>query len=135
MSTSYHPQTDGKTEAINKCLETYLHCFASEKQHQWVQWFPFAKWWYNTTYHAATKMNPYEAFYGKQPLSLTSYLQGTSKVQAVETLLQQSEWTLATLKDNLAMAQNRMKQQVDQHRSEHSFEVGDLLFLRLQPYK
>jgi hypothetical protein len=33
------------------------------------------------------------------------------------------------------MAQNRMKQQADQHRSERSFEVGDWVFLRLQPYK
>jgi hypothetical protein len=33
------------------------------------------------------------------------------------------------------MAQNCMKQQVDQHRSERSFEVGDWVFLRLQPYK
>ena len=33
------------------------------------------------------------------------------------------------------MAQNRMKQQADQHRSESSFEVGDWVFLRLQPYK
>lgn len=32
------------------------------------------------------------------------------------------------------MAQNHMKQQVDQHRSKHSFEVGDLVFLWLQPY-
>ena len=28
-----------------------------------------------------------------------------------------------------------MKQQEDQHRSERSFEVGDWVFLRLQPYK
>ena len=28
-----------------------------------------------------------------------------------------------------------MKQQADQHRSERSFEVGDWVFLRLQPYK
>ena len=32
------------------------------------------------------------------------------------------------------MAQNQMKQ-VDQHRSETNFEVGDQVFLRLQPYK
>ena len=33
------------------------------------------------------------------------------------------------------MAQNRMKQQADQHRSERSFTEGDQVFLRLQPYK
>ena len=33
------------------------------------------------------------------------------------------------------LAQNRMKQQVDQHRNEKSFHVGDWVFLRLQPYK
>jgi hypothetical protein len=37
--------------------------------------------------------------------------------------------------DNLTMAQNHMKQQVDQHCSERSFEVGDWVFLRLQLYK
>ena len=33
------------------------------------------------------------------------------------------------------LAQNQMKQQADQHRSERSFDVGDWVFLRLQPYK
>ena len=28
-----------------------------------------------------------------------------------------------------------MKQQADQHRSERNFEVGDCVFIRLQPYK
>ena len=42
---------------------------------------------------------------------------------------------LQLLKDNLNLAQNRMKQQEDQHRSERSFDVGDWVFLRLQPYK
>jgi hypothetical protein len=33
------------------------------------------------------------------------------------------------------MAQNRMKQQAYQHRNEWEFELGDWVFLRLQPYK
>jgi len=49
--------------------------------------------------------------YGKQPSSLTSYLPGTSKFQVVENILQQREWTLVTLKDNVAMDWNHMEQQ------------------------
>ena len=43
LSTTYHPQTNGQTEVVNKCLEKYLRCFVSKKQHQWVQWLPLAE--------------------------------------------------------------------------------------------
>lgn len=64
MSITYHPQTDGQTKVVNKCLETYLSCFILDKHHRWVQWLPLVEWWYNTNYHEATKMTPYEAVYG-----------------------------------------------------------------------
>eukprot|EP00253_Pinus_taeda_P025507 PITA_25507 len=101
LGTSYHPQTDGQTKAVNKCLETYLRCFTSEKQHQWVQWLPLAEWWYNTNYHATTKMTPYEIVYGQLPPSPISYIPGCSKVQAVDQLLQNRATMIARLKDNL----------------------------------
>ena len=53
----------------------------------------------------------------------------------MEDHIEHQQKFLQLLKDNLNLAQNRMKQQEDQHRSERIFDVGDWVFLRLQPYK
>ena len=42
---------------------------------------------------------------------------------------------MKTLKDNLHHAQNQQKIYADRKRVERSFQIGDLVFLRLQPYK
>jgi hypothetical protein len=39
------------------------------------------------------------------------------------------------LKENLQTTQNRQKISANRRRIEHSFEVGDLVLLRLQPYR
>ena len=72
--------------------------------------------------------------YGYHPPSITSPLKGKPKFQVVEYHLENQQEVLHILKDNLSMSKNRMKQQADQHRSERSFEEGDWVFMRLQPY-
>jgi hypothetical protein len=134
-SSSYHSQSDGQTEIVNKCLEGYLCCFVSNKQTQQFMWLPLAECWYSTSFHTATKMTPFMALYGYQPPSITSSLKEKSKVQAIEDHIEHQQQVLQLLKDNLTMAKNRMKQQPDHHHNERSFEVGDWVFLRLQPYK
>jgi hypothetical protein len=125
LNTTYHPQTDGQTEVVNKCLETYLRCFASKNQNHWAQWLPLDELWDNTSYHTTTHMTPFEAVYKHKPPSVLSYLLGVSKVQAVDQTLTVREAILCTLKENLFMAHTRMKKQADQGNSECEFEEGD----------
>jgi hypothetical protein len=80
-------------------------------------------------------MTTYEATYGQKPLPVTSYLLGASMVQSMDNSLNTNESIIHTLKDNLIMDQNIMKQQVDQHLSKHSFVEVDWVFLHLQPHK
>ena len=39
------------------------------------------------------------------------------------------------LQQNLLKAQNRMKNLADQHRTEKTFQIGDWVWMRLQPYR
>eukprot|EP00253_Pinus_taeda_P012696 PITA_12696 len=79
-------------------------------------------------------MTPYEAVYGQLHPSPTSSIKGCSKVQAVDQLLESRSTMLAHLRENLHQAQNHMKQQVDQHRSEHQFQEGEVAYkLALPP--
>lgn len=65
MSSAYHLATDGQTEVVNRCLETYLRCMCGVKD--WNLWLPLAEWWYNTNFHTATGLTPYEIVYNQQP--------------------------------------------------------------------
>jgi len=49
LSTSYHPQTDGQTEIVNKWIEGYLRNYAFRQQKAWVKWLHLEKHCYNTT--------------------------------------------------------------------------------------
>ena len=41
---------------------------------------------------------------------------------------------LQLVRQHLLRAQTRMKRQADKHSSERSFSVGDMVFIKLQPY-
>jgi len=135
FSSAYHPQSDGQTKVVNRCLETYLRCMCSDKPHLWSKWLPLAEFWYNTTFHTSTQMSPFEAVYGQASPIHLPYLPGESKVAVVARSLQKRENMLLVLKFHLLRAQHRMKQFADSHRTERSFNIGDKVFVNLQPYR
>ena len=57
------------------------------------------------------------ALYGYHPPSIIYSLRDSSKVQAVEYHMKHQQQFIQLLKDNLNLAQNRMKQQAYKHRT------------------
>ena len=135
MSTAYHPQSDGQTEVVNKCLETYLRCMVGERPKDWLKWLPLAEWWYNTMYHTAIRTTPYQVVYGQPAPVHLPYISGDSMVEAVDRSLQTREAAIKLIQFHLMRAQHRMKQQEDKRRTDRQFQVGDYVYLKLQPYR
>ena len=135
MSTSYHPETDGQTEVLNRVLEQYLRSFVHTKPNTWHQFLPLAEWSFNTAVHSSTGISPFEIIYGKTPLSIPNYLLGSSSVEAVNSLLSSRTQTLTTLQRKLQKAQDRMKFYADKKRRDHTFTIGDLVYVKLCPYR
>ncbi|GJU22229.1 retrotransposable element Tf2 [Tanacetum coccineum] len=99
LSTAYHPQTDGHTEVVNKCVE----CFMSSA---------------HTT--------PFDIVYGQPPNLHLPYIASTTSVEEMDR-------AIAMLQFHLKRSHERIKNMADKNRSDKNFEVGMLVYLKLQP--
>ncbi|XP_038972753.1 uncharacterized protein LOC103696780 isoform X1 [Phoenix dactylifera] len=135
MSSAYHPQSDGQTEVVNRCVEQYLRCLCNQFPKTWEQNLAWAEYWYNTTFHSTAGMTPFQALYGRAPPTIVRYMEGLTAVDEVDRTLANRDQLMKELKGNLEKAQGRMKQQADKNRREVTFVVGELVFLKLPPYR
>ncbi|KAI9197916.1 hypothetical protein LWI28_006604 [Acer negundo] len=134
-SSSYHPQTDGQTEVVNRTLEQYLRSYCHEEQKRWKEYISWAEYWYNTSHHASINMSPFEVMYGRSSPMLRTYEKGTARNEKVKRELIAREEVVAKVKKKFEKAQGRMKKYYDQGERDVSFELGDFVYLKLQPYR
>jgi hypothetical protein len=135
MSSAYHPQTDGQTEVLNKGLELFLRCFSFHNPKSWYKVLSWAEYWYNTAFQTSIGMTPFKALYGREPPYLTRYEPQVNDPPALQEELMERDKILQQLKSNLERAQQYMKKQADRHRSDITLQVGDLVLVKLQPYR
>lgn len=103
--------------------------------HKWCKWLALAEFWYNTNYHSSLKHTPFFVLYSYNPpqLALDLYLK-PSQSEAKQFLTQRGD-ILKLIKENLLHAQVRMQFFAYAKRVERSFEVGDTVYLKLQPFR
>lgn len=134
MSSSYHPQSDGQTERLNQCLETSCVVCVHSCPHQWHQWLSVAEYWYNTTHHSALGFSPFEVLYGHHPSHFEISNAVTAHAVDLDQWLTERRLLEDVVRHHLHRAQQRMKHYADKNRSERVFAVGDMVYLKLQPY-
>lgn len=134
MSSAYHPQSDGQTERVNLCVEAYLRCFIQTCPTKWSEWLALAEFWYNTNFHSALNKSPFEVLYGHPSRYFGIEGVDSCAIPDLESWLKDRQTMIELLQQQLLRVQQRMKSQADKKRTEHSFVVGDKVWLKLQPY-
>ena len=67
-STSFHPQSDGQTEVINRMIVHILRMYNSKHPRTWAESLPCVQHSYNRPLHSSTNHSPFQVGLGFQPL-------------------------------------------------------------------
>ena len=102
---------------------------------KWVVSLPASEWWCNTSYHTSLMISPFEAFYKYPPPQLSGIFAPYNISQEVEVTFQEKDHISKSLHQNLLQEKIRMKKYADLRRTDKSFIVGNMVYLKIQPYR
>nr|GEZ69025.1 putative reverse transcriptase domain, ribonuclease H-like domain, aspartic peptidase domain protein [Tanacetum cinerariifolium] len=135
MSTAYHSKTGGQSERSIQTLEDMLRTCVVDFGKGWVKHFPLAKLSYNNSYHASIKVAPYEALYGRKCRSLVYWAEVREAQLTGPEMIQETMEKIVLIKQRIQAAQDRKKSYADLKRKPMEFEVGDMVMLKVSPWK
>jgi len=121
MTSAYHPQSDGQSEAVNKIITMYLRCLTGDKPKDWIRWLPWAEFCYNTAYHQSIKTTPFKLVYGRDPPQLKLYSPGDAILQSVDDLLTERDRFLEQTKLRLQLSQDYYSKHDERKHTDRQF--------------
>ncbi|CAJ0920633.1 unnamed protein product [Ranitomeya imitator] len=106
FSSAFHPQTNGQTERTNQTLETYLRCFVSADQDDWVSFLPLAEFALNNLASSATLVSPFFCNSGFHPRFSSGQVE-SSDCPGVDTVVDRLQQIWTHVVDNLTLSQEK----------------------------
>ncbi|GKB44813.1 putative reverse transcriptase domain-containing protein [Tanacetum coccineum] len=135
LSTAFRPQIDGQSERTIQTLEDMLRACVIDFGNSWDRHLPLVEFSYNNSYHASIKAAPYEALYGRKCRSPVCWSEiGDSQLTGPELIRDTTE-KIVHIKNRLLTARSRQKSYVDRRLKPLEFKVGDMVLLKVSPWK
>ena len=75
FNSSYHPQTDGKTNLVNQSFGNLLRSIVGENPKQWDLTLPQVEFAYNSPMNRYTGKYPCQVVYGRNPMCVLDLAQ------------------------------------------------------------
>jgi hypothetical protein len=98
LNTTYHLESDGKTERTNKIIEDIVRMCVMDQSSKWEDYIHLVEFDYNNGYQASLKMSPFEALYGRKCNTPMSWDNPTYRVVLGPDLLKQMEEQMTKIK-------------------------------------
>ncbi|GAA5973565.1 hypothetical protein JCM11641_007124 [Rhodosporidiobolus odoratus] len=130
MSTSAHPQTDGRSEVTNKTVGQTLRILCADNPDDWASEITAVEFALNSAPAAATGLSPFEAVYGFLPSPWpTAGVAGANSPASSRVERARLDWLRAT--DSIIAARVDMVHQENKHRQVDSplFQVGNKVYV------
>ncbi|UYV71437.1 hypothetical protein LAZ67_8003186, partial [Cordylochernes scorpioides] len=133
FTTSYHPQTNGLTERLNRTLINMLSMYVNTDQKNWDEILPFITHAYNTTIQETTGYSPFFLMFGREPTSLLDDRNISVDIdkddydEYIKHHLDKINRTRKLVINNTIKTQERMKKNYDKKHMERSYEPGELV--------
>jgi hypothetical protein len=135
FSSAYHLQTDGQTERVNQILEDMLRACAMQYGRSWDKSLPYAEFSYNNSYQESLKMAPFEMLYRRRCRTPLFWNETGEQKVFGPNILQEAKNQVHMVRENHHVVPLRQKSYTDHRRRELSFEVGDLVYLKVSPMR
>nr|GEX34981.1 putative reverse transcriptase domain, ribonuclease H-like domain, aspartic peptidase domain protein [Tanacetum cinerariifolium] len=135
LSTAYHLKMDGQSERTIQMLKDMLRACVINFGNSWYRHLPLVEFSYNNSYHASIKAAPFEALYGRKCRSLVCWSEVRDSQLTGPELIRETIEKIVQIKNRLLTARSRQKSYADVRRKPMEFEVGDMVMLKVSPWK
>ena len=130
MSTSFHPQTDGQTERMNRNIGQILRTAVRPDQQDWVEKIDMVEFAINSSVSASTGYAPFELNYGFAPPVMKEFHNEETTSRGIKEFANNALYNVAAAHDAIIEARTFQTFYANQRRGEDpAIAKGDLVYL------
>lgn len=131
LSSGYHPETDGQTERVNRVVGELLRARCRDREDEWDTHLGMMEFAINSAKHSSTGYTPFFLNYGHHPHGPEALIgkERDSGIFAGRWFAEEHQAALQGARENIRLAQIKMKQQADKHWRALYFAPGDQVYL------